>query len=122
MTRKSLALAATLTLALASAAHAGPADRSSSAVWMFATGAAVDGASSQLVRTDEGVSLSLRTRGLPAGDAVTVWWVIFNHPESCTADTVLWSFHRRSSSDSRANGSIETAACWNVRSRISRVR
>ena len=78
------ALTALAVLAVATAAHAVPADRSVSGVWMFSTGAAVEGASSQLVRTDDGVSFSLRTRGLPAGDAVTVWWVIFNHPENCT--------------------------------------
>ena len=66
-------------------AQAAPADRSVSNVWSFASGMEVPGASSRLVRTDGGVSASLRTNGLPAGDAVTVWWVIFNNPDSCTS-------------------------------------
>jgi hypothetical protein len=82
---KGFALAALAMLAVATAAQAAPAERSVSDVWRFSNGAAVEGASSQLVRTDDGVSVSLRTRGLPGGDAVTVWWVIFNHPEKCTA-------------------------------------
>lgn len=39
-----------------------------------------------LVRTDSGVAMTLHTSGLAAGDAVTVW-IIFNHPEKCTAGT-----------------------------------
>jgi hypothetical protein len=30
-----------------------------------------------------GVSATLRTSGLPAGDAVTMWWVVFNNPDAC---------------------------------------
>jgi hypothetical protein len=29
-----------------------------------------------LVRRDDGVSMTFRTSGLPAGDAVTIWWII----------------------------------------------
>lgn len=82
---KGFVLAALAVLAVTNVAQAAPAERSVSDVWSFSSGAAVEGASSQLVRTDAGVSVSLQTRGLPGGDAVTVWWVIFNHPEKCTA-------------------------------------
>jgi hypothetical protein len=29
-----------------------------------------------LVRGDDGISMTFRTSGLPAGDAVTIWWII----------------------------------------------
>jgi len=45
---------------------------------------AVQGSSSTLVRRADGVMMELSTRNLAAG-AYTVWWVIFNNPESCTA-------------------------------------
>src|SRR6266545_6100418 len=31
-----------------------------------------------LVRTDDGVSMTFRTTGLPAGEPVTIWWIILN--------------------------------------------
>jgi hypothetical protein len=37
-----------------------------------------------LTRNASGVSATVHTSELPAGDAVTVWWVVFNHPEYCT--------------------------------------
>ena len=30
------------------------------------------------------IGFTLHTSGLPAGDAVTIWWVVFNHPEACS--------------------------------------
>jgi len=50
----------------------------------FSDGSVVPGSSASLVRTDAGVSATLATSGLPAGDVVTVWWVVFNHPENCS--------------------------------------
>jgi hypothetical protein len=41
--------------------------------------------SSTLTRTAKAISLDLHTSGLPAGDAVTIWWMVFNHPEACTS-------------------------------------
>jgi hypothetical protein len=38
---------------------------------------------SKLVRNSQGISLTLHTTGITPGDAVTVWWVIFNNPEAC---------------------------------------
>jgi hypothetical protein len=78
-----LAAALALTVTAAPAAHSAPAARSTSDVWRFDDGAVVTGGASKLVRTGQGLSLSLRTAGLPANDAVTSWWVIFNHPEAC---------------------------------------
>jgi len=38
---------------------------------------------STLVRTDAGISATFNSSGLPAGQAVTMWFVIFNEPEAC---------------------------------------
>jgi hypothetical protein len=40
---------------------------------------------STLVRTDAGISATFHSSGLPAGQAVTMWFVIFNEPEACFA-------------------------------------
>jgi hypothetical protein len=40
---------------------------------------------SSLVRTDAGISASLQSSGLPAGQAVTLWFVVFNYPEFCAS-------------------------------------
>lgn len=67
------------TLGPASAANS--ADRQTSDVVTF-DGQDVVG-SARLVRTDTGVGFNLRTSGLTKGDAVSIWWVIFNNPEFC---------------------------------------
>ena len=77
--------ALTAALVAASAALATPSGRSMSNVWRFSDGSAVMGARSSVVRTDQGASFTIRTSDLAAGDAVTVWWVVFNNPEFCTA-------------------------------------
>jgi hypothetical protein len=43
----------------------------------------VPGASSTIVRTDDGANFRLNTSGLPAGHAITLWLVIFNNPTAC---------------------------------------
>jgi hypothetical protein len=45
----------------------------------------IPGATSTLVRTPNGIGVSLQTSGLPVGHAVTVWALIFNHPGACGA-------------------------------------
>jgi hypothetical protein len=74
------AVASVLAIAPSVPAQGAAAQHSSSPVWRFSDGATVG--SSQLVRTGGGVSLTLGTQA-PAGDAVTVWWVVFNHPTEC---------------------------------------
>jgi hypothetical protein len=54
------------------------------AVRSFSDGSVIPGSSAGLIRTDTGVSATLATSGLPAGDVVTMWWVVFNHPENCS--------------------------------------
>jgi CDP-diglyceride synthetase len=44
---------------------------------------------STLVRSDSGISFSLQTTGLPAGHAVTVWWMVVN-PDAA-APSVLYA-------------------------------
>lgn len=63
-----------------SAQAAGPVTTS---VRSFSNGQIVPGSSASLVRTDAGVSATLSTSDLRAGDVVTMWWVVFNHPENC---------------------------------------
>lgn len=42
----------------------------------------IEGATSTLVRTDNGISMELTTSGLEPG-AYTIWFVVFNNPEAC---------------------------------------
>jgi len=43
-----------------------------------------DGATAQLIRTDNGISYSLETENLQPGHAYTVWVVVINNPAACT--------------------------------------
>jgi hypothetical protein len=70
--------------AVAASAQAAPATHQVSNLAYFGTPTLVPGASATLVRTDSGVGMTLHTSGLKPGDAVTVWWVIFNNPQYCT--------------------------------------
>jgi glucose/arabinose dehydrogenase len=68
-----LALVGLLSVVLVS--RAGAATQTTSPVATFA-GATMG--TSTLTRTGTGVSFSLQTSGLQAGDAVTVWWMVVN--------------------------------------------
>lgn len=63
------------------AAAASP--RTQTTVHDFTTFDPVDGAGATLVRTRNGLSATFKTT-LPAGNAETLWWVIFNNPSGCT--------------------------------------
>jgi hypothetical protein len=77
-----LALAGLLTLTLGlGATLATPAARSTQPVVQTWDGTQVG--ISTLVRTDAGLSASFKSSGLPAGQAVTLWFVIFNNPSAC---------------------------------------
>ena len=43
---------------------------------------------STLVRRNGGIRMNMYTSELKHGDAVSVWWVVFNHPENCTHGTM----------------------------------
>ena len=45
----------------------------------------VPGATASLVSNKAGATAQLRSDGLTPGDAVTLWWIIFNSPENCAA-------------------------------------
>ena len=82
MNRKAFGAVVTTAATLALlAAPAGAATRDTSDVVTFSNSATVG--SSTLTREANGVAMSLRTTDLTSGDAVTVWWVVFNHPENC---------------------------------------
>lgn len=44
----------------------------------------VEGAEASLIRMDHGISATLSSVGLTEGDAVTMWWIVFNKPEMCS--------------------------------------
>lgn len=73
---------------VAAPAQTSPAERSTSPVVALPVFAPVEGASSTLVRTESGLSATFQTAGLPAGEAFTVWFVVFNDPGACTAPIV----------------------------------
>lgn len=77
-------LAVGLALGFTPAATAdGPSGQMTSAVFTFADGEVVDGATARLVRGADTLSTRTDTRSLDHGHVVTLWWVIFNHPEHC---------------------------------------
>jgi hypothetical protein len=79
---RSRSIVAGLLLALAVAVPVqASAQRDTSAVRLFADTSVVG--SSTLTRTSNSVQMTLGMSGAPAGHVVTVWWVIFNHPEFC---------------------------------------
>jgi hypothetical protein len=82
---KRLAVLCGVTAALLSAApaQAAGAQQTSSAVYLFSNGSIVPNAQASLVTSSAGASMSLLTSGLVPGDAVTVWWVVFNYPNNC---------------------------------------
>jgi hypothetical protein len=49
----------------------------------------VEVGTSTLVRSDSGIAFSLQTSGLPAGHAVTVWWMVVN--PGTAAPSVLYA-------------------------------
>jgi hypothetical protein len=73
---------ALVALTLPLAASADPATKQTTDVLGWVEGGdppttdVVYGAAS-LVRNDQGVSMTFSTSGIPAGEAVTIWWVIF---------------------------------------------
>jgi hypothetical protein len=83
-------LIAGIALVVAAPAAAGGSEIGTSAVFSIGPGHTfidfVPGATSTLVRTSNGVSVSLQTSQLPAGHAVTVWALIFNNPSACGPD------------------------------------
>jgi hypothetical protein len=63
---------------------------------------------STLVRTSPGVRFTLFTTQLQVGHAITVWWVVFNHPENCAGTTTSTS--PRCSMADMANPDVDASA------------
>jgi hypothetical protein len=80
----SLTLAIVLTLIMGlGIAWATPAGRTTSdAYWTWGEGPV---GSSTLVRTDAGINATYKGTGLPAGQAVTMWFIVINNPEECNS-------------------------------------
>jgi hypothetical protein len=43
----------------------------------------------KLIRTPNGLSAELSTTGLPEGQAVTLWFMVFNNPDACGSETCV---------------------------------
>jgi hypothetical protein len=82
-----LALVGLLSLVLISRAGAAPTTSPVSTSPVTSAAGAVG--TSTLVRTDSGIAFSLQTSGLPAGHAVTVWWMVVN--PGTAAPSVLYA-------------------------------
>lgn len=81
-----------LALLCGSAWAGGPADKDTAQILTFpllGPIVPVEGATSTLVRTDTGVTARVQTNSIPAGDAVTIWMVVFNNPDECLFPTPL---------------------------------
>jgi hypothetical protein len=52
-------------------------------VYVFGGADVVQGAGSQLTRTEDGVFMTLHASGLEPGTVATAWWVFFNDPKRC---------------------------------------
>lgn len=86
-------LAGWLTLALialmfvANSVLAAGAQHTESGVYRFGAGTLVAGAEASITTNNGGANFTLHTSELTPGDAVTVWWIIFNNPEYCDHGT-----------------------------------
>lgn len=69
----------------ASPAHGAAASHSTAPVFTIPPPQPTMVGSSSLVRTDRGISVTLKTTGLEPGDVATLWWVVANAPEECEA-------------------------------------
>lgn len=77
-----LALAMGAAAVAVQSAAADPASRSTRPVVSLPSLSVVPGATSTIVRNDNGIQATFSTNGLPAG-AYTVWILVFNDPSAC---------------------------------------
>jgi hypothetical protein len=76
-------VAAVLVMGSATARAGGPANVTVNPVFNLDDDfTLVEGATSTLIRTDNGISMVLTTGGLAPG-AYTIWFIVFNDPEAC---------------------------------------
>jgi hypothetical protein len=72
---------AILALLLAALPAQAATQRDTTAVRLFADASVVG--SSTLIRHQDSLQVTINAGGIPTGHVVTVWWVVFNHPEFC---------------------------------------
>ena len=72
---------AVMAIAFGSVAFAGPPTISTTAVNDLVNGGTVDGASSKITRTEQGITVSVKTTVDPG--AYTMWLLVWNNPENC---------------------------------------
>ncbi len=70
----------------ATAGASGPPGQQSTDLYTFADSEPVVDATARLVRGADSLHTRTDTRDLDHGHVVTLWWVIFNHPEKCAGD------------------------------------
>lgn len=83
MMRRSMVLVAVLSALLTTAAPAGIAGPATETVLVVTLGDGTTMGSSSLGRSAGGIRATIRTGGLTAGHAYTVWAVVFNNPGAC---------------------------------------
>ena len=89
-TLRALLVAGLLTVTVGvGSAMAGPASRSVQPIANLWDPATVVGVAT-LVRTDAGLSATIRSSDLPAGQAITMWFIVFNNPSACASTCGLW--------------------------------
>jgi hypothetical protein len=107
-----LALAGLLSVTVgAGAMLAGSASRTVQPVSNLWDPATVVGEAS-LVRTGAGLTAAYRSTDLPAGQAVTLWFIVFNNPSACAATCGLWDllFNLEAEGDFLVGGGHVTGA------------
>jgi hypothetical protein len=102
-------LSLSLTALLSGSVMAAPAAKSVVDVHYLDDDSVVAGASSKLVRTNRGVSMSIDTNDLDPG-AYTNWWIIFNYPGEC--ENPIPSIGAACSPADFANGDVEASVTY----------
>ncbi len=72
-------------LVIGSVALAGGGMKQTTTMHNFADASVIDQAEAQLDRMEHGIAMTVKTNGLTPGDAVTMWWVVFNDPGACSS-------------------------------------
>jgi hypothetical protein len=78
-----IAVVAILLVIYANSALAGSNTSTADVYWSWDTSNQVG--TSNLVRNKNGISAEYSTDGLPGGQAMTLWFIVFNNPEACEA-------------------------------------
>ena len=82
--RKLLTVLSVACLVVSPAAIAGGSAKSEAPVFQTYDGQVVG--TSKVVRTKHGITAQIKTTGLTAGHAMTMWIIFFNNPDACAGD------------------------------------